>query len=165
MEEREEDPLVKVRKIAVWGACLLPLLMFAGCGSGYTGPKLYGLSGKITINGQAPGGNYKVMLVGADPNVPGPSLIINDDGSYQATTAHGGKGLPGAAAGKYKVVLEAMGGGESAYGPGATGGPRPGAVPGTAQLPQDLAAFANAETSTKEIEVKTSKNEIDIVIP
>lgn len=49
--------------------------------------------------------------------------------------------------------------GEAAY---AGGGP---AAPATPQLPQDLSAFATAESSPKEIEVGTSKNQIDITIP
>ena len=134
---------------------MLAVIGAAGCGDAYEGPKLYPLSGKITVNGQPPGNQFRVYLVASSPGTPEPQLLVQEDGSYQALT--GNKGWEGAAAGKYKVVLEAQRSGEAAYGGGA-------AAP-QATLPQELAAYGSAETSPQEIEVTAGSNSIDISIP
>ncbi|MCO6457545.1 MAG: hypothetical protein J5I93_19770 [Pirellulaceae bacterium] len=151
---------MKSRTLVLSSFCLLALTWMGGCGSGYDGPRLHPLTGRISINGQPPGDSFKVALASDDPARPSPDLLVNADGTYQALTGFAGKGLPGAAAGKYKVVLQALRGGAGAYQPGGQG-----PTPGVPQLPQDLAAFGSAETSTKEIEVVAGKNEIDITIP
>ena len=133
------------------------LLMFAvGCGSSFDGPKLYPLSGKISVNGQAPGEQFRVYLIASTPGTPEPQLLVKEDGTYEALT--GTEGWTGAAAGKYKVVVEALRSGEGGYQGGGAAGGQP-------TLPPELAAYAAAETSPTEIEVTTGSNTVDITIP
>jgi hypothetical protein len=151
---------VKVCSRALATLSVLTLIAATGCGSG-DGLKLHPLSGKITVNG-APPTNYIVYLVSTDPDGTGANLVVEDDGSYVARS--GREGREGAVAGNYKVVLQATlpdPGEGGVYGGGAT----PGAVPGTASLPQELAAYGNKETSPKEITVEAGPNTIDIAIP
>lgn len=136
-------------------ACLmLSVLGTAGCGESYDGPKLHPMSGKITVNGQPPGDQYRVYLVASSPGTPEPQLLVQPDGSYQALT--GNKGWEGAAEGKYKVVVQSQRS-EAAY--------QGGAAAGQSSLPQELAAYGSAETSPQEIEVTAGSNSIDITIP
>ena len=147
--------IVNHRRIAFGAVC--SLLVFAiGCGSSYDGPKLYPLTGKITVNGQPPGEQFRVLLVASTTGTPEPQLLVQEDGSYIAMT--GAEGFEGAVAGKFKVIVVPQLSGEAAYAGGAAGGGQP-------TLPEELAAYATAETSPTEIEVTTGTNAVDITIP
>jgi hypothetical protein len=133
-----------------------PLL--TGCDA--PGPKVYSVKGKVTING-APPKDVQIHLYPTDNFGTLGSALIGADGGYEILS--GNRGRPGVAPGKYKVVLQQMGpsGKEAAmarYGAGSAGGPPPAPM---ATFPKEYSA---AETSPKEVEVKTQPNTIDIDI-
>jgi hypothetical protein len=76
-------------------------LFLAGCGGG---PSLIPVKGKVTVDGQpVTSGHVTFNAASDDKDNPGQSAtgIIDENGNYELST--GGK--PGAAKGKYKVVV------------------------------------------------------------
>ena len=138
------------------GIALCFVVCCSGCGS--SGPAkatLYPVSGKITVAGK-PLGNCSITFSAVTP-------IKDGEPGYSGTVKNGeytlGDGKSGAAAGKYKVVLslgadaakEAMMKGAGAAGQGYTAA--------SELFPKE---FGDAATSTKEVEVKTGSNTINI---
>lgn len=144
------------RFVLIAALCTLPGL----CGCENPGPKVYPVKGKLTING-APAKDVQIHLYPTDNFGTLGSGIVASDGTYEILS--GNLGRPGVAPGKYKVVLQQLGpsGKEAAmarYAAGAAGGAPP--------LPKETfpKEYSAAETSPKEIEVKTQPNTFDIDI-
>ncbi len=141
-------------------SCLIPaLLCFVGCG-GSDGPAVHPVKGKVTFSGEALGG-YRISFV--DPKGGGAFGVIKDDGTYTLEVSDGRKGCT---AGKFKVViqpnvdLKAMQ--ESMAKMTMTPGQKQKGPPQSeSKIPK---AFGAAATSTKEVEVKSGENTIDISI-
>lgn len=89
-----------VGTVAAVGLCAV----LYGCGGGGASdaPELYGVTGKITKGGQ-PLSGIKITMI---PEGAGPEAVAysGDDGTFTMATATGGEG---AAAGQYKIVLQA----------------------------------------------------------
>ena len=141
-------------------SCLFPVLMcLIGCG-GSDGPSVYPVTGKVTFSGGSLAG-YRISFVSADRQ-SGAIGLIKDDGSYSLEVADG---RAGCTVGKFKVVIqpvvdlkamqEKMAKMENMK-PGAKGLPAP-----ESKIPK---AFNDVSTSTKEVEVKSGSNKIDISI-
>ena len=140
--------------------CVIPALMcLIGCG-GSDGPAVYPVTGKVTFSGGSLAG-YRISFVSADRK-EGAIGTIKDDGSY---TLEVSDGRAGCTAGKFKVVIqpavdlnamqEQMKKLENMK-PGAKGMPAP-----ESKIPK---TFNDVTTSTKEVEVKSGSNTIDISI-
>jgi hypothetical protein len=134
------------------------LLFLAGCGD--SGPKTYPVTGKISIGGNPPSG-VSVTFHPVTEGNEAASGQVNDQGNYTLYTGIDGK--QGAMPGRYKVVLTQVAGASAAtyeQGGGAARGGIPGTPPRT--FPDD---WGSAQTSPKEVEVKTETNQIDIEVP
>jgi hypothetical protein len=141
---------------------LIPaLLVFAvGCGGGGpTGPKMYPVSGTLTVGGK-PIAGINVTLMPADMSMG--SIIssgkTNDSGKFSLS---GTNGVAGAVAGKYKVVLAAPAAppaaGASHSGPPAA----PGAAAANLPFP---AEYASGPTSPKTVEVTNQAVTLDLAL-
>ena len=140
-----------------WLAIPLVLAAVVGCD---TGPKLYPVTGKVTIKGeQAP----EKTRVNFEPTGGGGEMaagIVDAAGNY--TLYYGSEGQAGALAGSYKVYLapDASGSGYmDAKRPGGAGSV-PG-MPGPGPIPKE---FLSATTSPMTVTVAESDNTIDITI-
>ena len=133
------------------------LMSFFGC-SGSTGPSTVPVKGTLTIDGQ-PANDVTITLSPLDTALPTASGPVSN-GAFQVFT--GAQGKPGAALGKYKVVLaqSAQGGLDAAKAMYAKGG---GGPPKAAQLsfPEK---YTSATTSDKEVEIKSGSNDLKIEI-
>ena len=147
-----------MRKLA--GFWVIGLLFFnLGCGpAGPAKPKLYPVSGKVTVAGK-PLADCGIQFVLIGKNGVSYNSKIAADGSF--TLEDPQDQSRGAQAGKYKVVLlnapEAdmkamMAGSQSGQPTAGEGAPFP-------------AEYSAAATSPNEYEVKAESNTIDIVIP
>jgi hypothetical protein len=132
-------------------------LGIAGCAD--SGPAVSPVKGTLTIDGQ-PADNVTITFAPTDAKLPTASGQVKK-GAFELVS--GVQGKSGAAPGKYKVVLaqsstmtqeEAA----AAYGSGAKGGP-----PKAPKLsfPEK---YTKAETSDKEVEVKSGSNDVKIEI-
>lgn len=82
---------------------LAPMCLFGCGGSGYEGPALYPVSGKLTKGGAPLGGvNISLVPTGESKDVPALVAVTKDDGTFTITTS---SGLSGAPEGTYKVVI------------------------------------------------------------
>jgi len=135
------------------------LVGLAGC-SGSKGPALVPVKGTLTINGQAADG-VTITFSPVDVGKPSASGPVKN-GAFELFT--GSEGKPGAAPGKYKVVLaESSGSLEAAMAAmkqskGAKGGPT---AKQKVSFPEK---FKSADKSDKEVEVKSGADEIKIDI-
>ena len=138
-------------------------LVVAGCGAG--GPSFNPVGGKLTVDGKVPA-NVQVSFYPVDPKGTIASGNVDAGTGRYELTSSGGVGKPagkGAAAGKYKVVLNAVGGASAASTEAmmAQYGNSQGKAPA-----QPKAAFkkeyGSASTSPKEVEVKSGANSIDL---
>ena len=138
-------------------------LVVAGCGAG--GPSFSPVGGKLTVDGKVPA-NVQISFYPVDGKGPIASGNVDAGTGRYDLTSSGGVGKPagkGAAAGKYKVVLNAAGGGATStealaaqYG-GNTQGKAP--VAPKASFKKE---YGSASTSPKEVEVKSGANSIDL---
>lgn len=137
---------------------LLLTLSFLGLGCGGGGPvkpKLYPVTGKVTVGGK-PLTDCTIgfaSLPGA-ADVRGYSSPLNQNGEYSLTDQQDGKS--GAAAGKYKVTLTLSP--EAAKKAMMSGAGQPGYSATTAFPPE----YTSVETSPREVEVKAESNTINI---
>ena len=147
---------------SLWMIALGVMVFATGCPEG--GPKVYQVTGSVTIGGQPAPNEVTVNFQPVDPKGILASGTVNN-GTYELYS--GTEGKKGAPAGKYKVYLmfntSAQGAAamEAMKGGGASGGPP--AAP-AAPFP---AEYGSASTSPlAEVEVKTSgSNKIDVPIP
>lgn len=126
----------------------------AGCTD--SGPKTARVKGTLTINGE-PANNVTVSFVPLDSSQPAASGQVTD-GSFELFS--GVQGTPGAAPGKYKVVLAAVANADAdaaAYMSGQGGAPPQQELP----FPEK---YKDASTSDKEVEVTSGSNDIKIDI-
>ena len=139
------------------------LLSFSlGCGgdAGPPKPKLYSVTGKLTLAGK-PLADCKIQFV----MVGKPGVAYNGnagvDGSFTLADPQDAARL-GAEPGKYKIVLQVSA--EMAKNAMMTGGPQSGPPDMTkgAPFPPE---YGDAKTTPKEVEVKAESNTIDIAIP
>jgi hypothetical protein len=89
----------------LWAIPLLALAGAAGCG----GLKLYPVEGRVLVNGKPLGQGYVTLFPDGEgaPAVPGkmnPMARIEEDGHYRIFSGS----APGAPAGKYRVVVNAL---------------------------------------------------------
>lgn len=142
------------------GCCLIAVLLVAGCGpSGPVKPKLYPVSGKVTVGGK-PLTDCTVQFTSTGADGGGYTGKLDANGEYKLSDPT--DNASGAAAGKYKVsfqvdpaaAMKAM----SSMAPGGTGGP----PTVTAPFPPE---YAKTETSPKEVEVTPTTSTINIEIP
>lgn len=134
-------------------ACLCLLLGVLGCGEALPeGPKTYPVTGKLTVGGK-PLADINVQLIPLDPSGLGAAGKTDAEGAFKIVAT---SGKDGAAAGKYKVVLQKTGAVDSAQyaTPGAGGPPK-------VELPFP-AEYSTATTSTKEIEVTDKPVTLDL---
>ncbi|GIW94117.1 MAG: hypothetical protein KatS3mg110_2158 [Pirellulaceae bacterium] len=137
------------------------LALLAGCNR-QTGPKVYPVSGQVTMNGQ-PVTDVVVNFMPVD-NDPAKmaSGQVDSSGNYQLRS--GSQGSPGAQPGRYKVYLtpvapvptegQSYGGQNPAAGGQSAGPPTAGS-----NLPQP---WLSAATTPLEVEVKPESNTINI---
>jgi hypothetical protein len=139
--------------IALFGA--LCLVVFAGCPAGSAGPNTAPVKGTLTIDGQ-PANNVSITFSPMDKaGTPATGQVTN--GSFELKS--GSQGKPGAVPGKYKVVLaQALGSADAAMAAYKKGG---GAPKAELSFPEK---YTKAETSDKEVEVKSGPNDIKIEI-
>lgn len=143
-------------RIAAWHAVVVVVGLTIGCGKG--GVPVYGVSGKVTIDGE-PAKNVQVTFMPTDATLPVASGNVDAAGNYVLVS--GVDNRKGAAAGSYKVVLsqlESLEDAESRYSSGK-GGPPP--VP-KASFPKE---YASVETTPKQVDVLAKPNTIDLEIP
>ncbi len=81
------------------GVLLVGLLVLAGCGGGR--PKLYPVSGSVTVKGK-PADGAVVRLFPAAGGEHMPAGVVQPDGSFKLTTFEPGDGAP---AGEYKLTV------------------------------------------------------------
>jgi len=133
------------------------LLAGSGCGdAGPAKPKLYPVSGKVTVAGK-PLADCNITFKSTSTQGLGYGATVAADGSYSLA---GTDGRPGAEPGKYKIVLMAPG---LAMKDAMMGGAPGGGPPVVAKPFPD--EYSDESTSPQEVEVKASSNSIDIVIP
>ena len=140
--------------------CVIPALMcLIGCG-GSDGPAVYPVSGKVTFSGGSLAG-FRISFVSADRE-GGAVGTIKDDGTY---TLQVSDGQSGCTAGKFKVVIQPIADLNSMQEkmkkmenmkPGTKGMSAP-----ESKLPK---IYSDVATTTKEVEVKSGSNTIDISI-
>jgi hypothetical protein len=122
-----------------------------GCGgSGYDGPKLYPLTGKLTKGG-APLPGINISLISTDSSNKAPPLlaVTKDDGSFTITTSSGHAGAP---VGLYKVVIVAP---PPEFDYSTQKGP-----PKKSKVISEK--YATAATTDKTFEVKAGTNTLDL---
>ncbi len=141
--------------LALLGAlCLVGLV---GCSPASSGPSTAPVKGTLTIDGQ-PANNVQITFSPVDSSLPAASGNVAN-GSFELRSGREGK--PGAAPGRYKVVLAAVGGpltGDAAMAAYKKAGGPPKVE---ATFPEK---YSKAETSDKEVEVKSGSNDIKIEI-
>lgn len=129
-----------------------------GCGGGVTKPKLYPVSGEVTVAGK-PLADCGIQFISTKSPTLAFAGTLDSDGQY--TLADREDGRPGAEPGMYKVILQpSMEAAKKAMMAGGQTGPTTG--PPDAGFPVE---FSQAATSPKEVEVKAESNTIDIEIP
>lgn len=148
-------------------ALLLGCVAFtvAGCGAG--GPSFHPVGGKLTIDGKIPE-NVQVSFYPVDGKGPIASGTVDAATGRYDLTSSGGVGKPagkGAVAGKYKVVLNASGGGGGAGSPEAMMAQYAGGNKGKSPAMPKASfkkEYSAASSSPKEVEVKSGSNAIDL---
>lgn len=142
--------------LILWLLLFASLPVLAGCGS--SGPPLYSVKGKITINGQ-PAKDIQVNFHPTNPNEPIASSHVAPDGTYELRST--AENRLGAAPGNYKVVLTQMAPSGADAAKMYSGPPKTGGVPGmpAATFPPE---YLSAGTSPKQVEVKAQSNVIDL---
>ncbi len=139
-------------------------LVVAGCGAG--GPSFNPVGGKLTVDGKVPA-NVQVSFYPVDGKGPIASGTVDAGTGRYDLTSSGGVGKPagkGAVAGKYKVVLNAIGGGAGsaeAMMAQYSGGNNQGKAP-AAPKASFKKEYGAASTTPKEVEVKSGPNAIDL---
>jgi len=139
-------------------------LVVAGCGAG--GPSFNPVGGKLTVDGKVPA-NVQVSFYPVDGKGPIASGNVDAGTGRYDLTSSGGVGKPagkGAVVGKYKVVLNAVGGASAASTEEMTaqyGGNNQGKAP-AAPKASFKKEYGSASTSPKEVEVKSGANAIDL---
>lgn len=143
--------MLRVRKAFIVAG--LMLLGVVGCSGAPEKPKVYAVTGKVTVQG-APleGALISFVPVGAGD---GASATLASGGSYTLMALDGRPGCP---PGKYKVVLRPSAEAMQAAMKGMTG---PGGPKVDSKVPP---TYSDAATSPKEVEVKEQANVIDIAI-
>ncbi len=136
------------------GLCLISL----GCSHGPVKPKLYSVSGKVTVAGK-PLTDCGIQFVSTKDSTVGYGGTLDASGNYTLTDRQDGRA--GAQPGKYKVVLEpSLEAAKKAMSGGGQAGPMQGSPGG--EFPPE---YSSAATSPKEVEVQTSSTVINIEIP
>lgn len=141
---------------------VLPMLLLAaGCGP--SGLVTVPVKGTLTIGGQ-PASGVQLSLVPVDSKL---QVATGNVENCAFTVFSGNQGKPGAMVGKYKVVLQATGGGLEAakqmYNKPAASGANSSAPPVmAAPFPEK---YRTAKTSDKEVEVTSGPNDLKIDIP
>lgn len=132
--------------------------LIIGCGpGGPVKPKLYPVTGKLTIGGK-PAADITVQFSAVGSSGTGYSGKTNASGDFTLSDPQDQQA--GAAAGKYKIVLQlAPEAAMKAMMSGAQKGP--GGV-STGAFPDE---YKSPETSPKEVEVKAESQTINIEIP
>ena len=138
---------VQFSSVLVAAVCCVWL---AGCGE--TGPSTVPVKGTLTIDGQ-PANNVQITFSPIDASLPAASGQVTN-GAFELFS--GAQGKPGAAPGKYKVVLAAQATADDAAYSGQGGPPKQ-------ELPFPK-KYTSAETSDKEVEVTAGSNDIKIEI-
>lgn len=133
------------------------LLVLVGCG-GDDGPKVYKVTGKLTVNGQAPSEDIAMMFHPENKeNVMG-SAVFESDGTFRVVS--GTKGADGLQPGTYKVYLA-----QSAA-PEMTA-PTDGGGKAKNEAPQEKITFpeawASPETTPKSVEIKAETNDLGTI--
>lgn len=132
-------------------------ILCAGCGQ--SGPALNSVSGKLTIGGE-PAKNIQISFYPSPANPTQPIASAQVDASGNFVLFSGGSDRKGAVTGKFKIVLAQMAGTttqDAAAQYQSGGGKAPGVT--KASFPEE---FLSAETSTKEVEVKSGPNIINL---
>jgi len=140
--------------------------MLAGCsGDVQQGGKLAPVKGKVTIKGAPAKGVQINLYPTGGSKSPMASGNCKDDGTYVISNADGREG---AAPGKYKVVLVQItgggAGGNTAYTGGAAAPKNPNVRPGMPD-PTFPDEWLTADTSPKEVEIKSGDNTVNVDIP
>lgn len=140
-------------------ALLIPVLLLVANGCEPAGPKVYQVTGKVTIDG-APAKDVQITFQPLDSTGVVGSSRVAPDGKYSITS--GNEGKPGISAGKYKVVLQPLASSDptAAMAKYKTT-PQGGAPKMEVTFPKE---YSDAATSPKEVEVKPQANTIDIDI-
>lgn len=141
---------------SLWMIALGAMVFATGCPEG--GPKVYQVTGAVTIGGQ-PAKDVNVNFQPVDPKGLMASGTVNN-GTYELVS--GSEGKKGTSAGKYKVYLSVNNAAASEAMMKA--GPSSGGPPAAPVAPY-AAAYGSADTTPLEVEVKTSANKIDVVVP
>lgn len=156
-------PLCSAFRLPVFVASLVAFAAVAGCGP--AGPSFEPVTGKLTVGGQVPA-NVQVSLYPLNGKGPIASGSVDASSGQFTLTSSAGVGKPsakGAVAGKYKVVLNTVGG------PSGTkeemmkqysGGGKAPAAP-KLSFPKE---FGAASTSPKEVEIKSGPNSLDLAL-
>lgn len=110
-----------MRKSHLHAAALFVLALIGCSDAGYEGPETYPVKATVTKGGK-PLPGISVSLRSEDPSSPAASGISNEQGEAFLQT---GAAQPGAAAGRYKVVLGFSAGAEAYSGKGPPKPPFP----------------------------------------
>jgi len=138
-------------------AMFLVAAIAAGCKP--AGPDVHPVTGTLTIGGQ-PAQNVQIALYPADASAQMATGRVDASGRFALVT--GNKGVKGAMAGKYKVVLtpfeeSSMEADAARY----TSGKGKSPTPPKASFPKEYLA---PDSSPKEVEVKPGPNTIDLAL-
>jgi hypothetical protein len=162
MVNRSEFLMLKPIHALLLGAVAL---VVAGCGAG--GPSFNTVGGKLTVDGKVPA-NVQVSFYPVDGKGPIASGNVDAGTGRYDLTSSGGVGKPagkGAVVGKYKVVLNAVGGASAASTEAMmaqySGANNQGKAP-AAPKASFKSEYGSASTSPKEVEVKSGPNAIDL---
>lgn len=139
-------------KCLSWLSVAVTLLAVAGCDSG---PKVYSVTGKVTIKGNPAPENTRVNFepVGGGESAAG---IVDASGNYKLF--YGNEGREGAMPGQYKVFL-APDASSEAYMSGPPSG-IPG-MPSAGPIPKE---YLSGQTSPLTVDVPESNTTIDVII-
>jgi hypothetical protein len=139
------------RLLSRWPLCLIALLP-ASCGSG-----LHPVEGSVLYNGQPAAGALVAFFPADNDSLTAqvPSGQVGPDGKFTLNT----NGQPGAAAGKYKVVIRLPAGKGKGDSPtGGLGAGDPENKPADQHVP---GPFADRATTPLTAEVKSSSNKLE----
>lgn len=139
-------------KFFSWLSVAVVMLAVAGCDSG---PKVYSVTGKVTIAGNPAPENTRVNF---EPVGDGESAAGMVDASGNYKLYHGSEGREGAMPGKYKVFL-APDASSEAYMSGPPAGV-PG-MPSAGPIPKD---YLSGQASPLTVDVPESNTTIDVII-
>lgn len=149
--------MIRTAKWSLAWMGIVALVAIVGC-SGNTGPSTVPVKGTLTIDGQ-PANNVTITLSPLDSQLPTVSGPVKS-GEFQVFA--GAQGKPGAAPGKYKVVLTqsaqatSLEDAKAMYSKGASGPPK-----AKLSFPEK---YTSASTSDKEVEIKSGSNDLKIDI-